>query len=415
MIKKNRKKLLYISLLFLIGLLFFGLINFSKIEENIVTKYPNLRFAKYLFKTNPLVNKISNDYNVKFLPNTEFVKLNFEKKKINFKNQYYNPPEDESIGYKGYGTFFIELYKDKVLVVDFLGNIYFVNDYKKLATTQKLKSDLKAKRVFDTLLIKDTLYVSYSTKLNGCQKINISFSKINFNNLNFKKLFESNKCDDKGTPGRMQNFVHNNQNGILLSTIGGSYDKPGNIAQDKSSIFSKILFIDLESKKNLIYSYGHRVAQGLFVENNLILATEHGPRSGDEINKILFNKNYGWPIASYGEKYSFNYEKEPFYKKNHDSLGFEEPLFSFVPSIGISEIIKLPNNFSPHLQNKFIVSSLAGNSIFIITFDKNHSRVINQEKVFLNERIRDLKYDFQNKLILLALEENGELGILSLK
>jgi hypothetical protein len=41
--------------------------------------------------------------------------------------------------------------------------------------------------------------------------------------------------------------------------------------------------------------------------------------------------------------------------------------------------------------------------------------VINQEKVFLNERIRDLKYDFQNKLILLALEENGELGILSLK
>ena len=110
MIKKNRKKLLYISLLFLIGLLFFGLINFSKIEENIVTKYPNLRFAKYLFKPNPLVNKITNDYNVKFLPNTEFVKLNFEKK-INFKKQYYNPPKDESINYRQYGKFFIETYK----------------------------------------------------------------------------------------------------------------------------------------------------------------------------------------------------------------------------------------------------------------------------------------------------------------
>ena len=415
MFSKNKKKLFYICLLFLIGLLFFSFFNFSKIEEKIVKKYPNLRFAKYLFKPNPLVNKITNDYNVKFLPNTEFVKLNFEKKKINFKKQYYNPPKDESISYKTYGTFFIETYKKKILAIDFLGNIYSISDYKNLATTQDLKSDLKANRVYDTLVIEDVLYVAYSTIFDGCQKINISFSKIKFNDLNFKKLFESNKCDDRGTPGRMQNFVHNNQNGILLSTIGGSYDKPGNVAQDKSSILSKILFIDLESKKNFIYSYGHRVTQGLYAENNLILSTEHGPRSGDEINKILFNKNYGWPIASYGEKYSFNYEKEPFYKKNHELSGFEEPLFSFVPSIGISEIIKLPNNFSPHFQNKFIVSSLNGNSIFIITFDKNFSRVINQEKVFLNERIRDLKYDFQNKLILLALEENGELGILSLK
>ena len=63
----------------------------------------------------------------------------------------------------------------------------------------------------------------------------------------------------------------------------------------------------------------------------------------------------------------------------------------------------------------FIISSLFGRSIFIVNFDKNFSRVINYEKIFLNERIRDLKYDAKNKLILLALEENGELGILSLK
>ena len=130
---------------------------------------------------------------------------------------------------------------------------------------------------------------------------------------------------------------------------------------------------------------------------------------------ILFNKNYGWPIASYGEKYSFNYEKEPHFKKNHQEQGFEEPIFSFIPSIGISEIIKLPNNFSPHHQNKFIVSSLAGSSIFIVNFDKNFNKVINYEKIFLGERVRDLKYDYENKLILFALEENGELGVLSLK
>ena len=31
----------------------------------------------------------------------------------------------------------------------------------------------------------------------------------------------------------------------------------------------------------------------LYVDNDIILETEHG-QEGDEINKILNNKNYGW-------------------------------------------------------------------------------------------------------------------------
>ena len=31
--------------------------------------------------------------------------------------------------------------------------------------------------------------------------------------------------------------------------------------------------------------------------------------------------------------------------KNHDEFNFVEPIFSFVPSIGISEMIKVPENF----------------------------------------------------------------------
>jgi hypothetical protein len=412
MLKKKAKYIFYICLLLLTTLFFF---NFSIIKDNIVKKYPNLRFTKYLFKPNSLLNNISNDYNVKFLPNTEFIKLDFKKKKINFKEKYYYPPQDKSVSYTNFGTFFLEVYRDRVLIVDYLGNIYFADNYKELPVTKNLKSDLNAKRVFDTLIIEDTLYISYASNFNNCKKINISFSKIESDNLNFKKLFESSKCEDNGVPGRMQYFEHNNKKGILLSTAGGSYDNPGADPQNKLSLFGKILFIELNSKKNYLYSYGHRVIQGLFVENDLILSTEHGPRGGDEINKILFEKNYGWPIASYGEKYSFDYEKKPTYKKNHESEGFVEPLFSFITAIGISEIIKLPNDFSPHFKNKFIISSLYGRSIFIVNFDKNFSRVINYEKIFLNERIRDLKYDSKNKLILLALEENGELGILSLK
>ena len=32
---------------------------------------------------------------------------------------------------------------------------------------------------------------------------------------------------------------------------------------------------------------GHRVIQGLNINNDIIISTEHGPRGGDEINKIL--------------------------------------------------------------------------------------------------------------------------------
>ncbi len=52
-----------------------------------------------------------------------------------------------------------------------------------------------------------------------------------------------------------------------------------------------------------------------------------------------------------------------------------------------------------------------GRSLYFIKFDDIFTKVLTYEKVFLGERIRDIKY-FKN-FILLALEENGELGILS--
>ena len=75
------------------------------------------------------------------------------------------------------------------------------------------------------------------------------------------------------------------------------------------NIYGKILEIKFNSNKSKIISIGHRNPQGFFYSEkyNFIISTEHGPRGGDEINKILSNKNYGWPIVSLGEKYDFKY------------------------------------------------------------------------------------------------------------
>ena len=230
----KKKIFYYFVFTTLLGSFFYIFLNFSSIKNNVYSKYPNIELTKYLFKNQSLINNINNDYNVKFLPETEFVKLEFIKKKIEFKKEYYNPPKNKSISYKTYGTFFIDQHINNIVVTDFLGNIYIINNNddllnknKKILNTKNLQSNLNATRVFDTLIINDTLYVSHITNTDDCQKINVSFAKIKSNNLNFKNLFKSNECNENGAPGRMQFFKHNKKDGILLSTNAGTFDSPG--------------------------------------------------------------------------------------------------------------------------------------------------------------------------------------------
>ena len=48
------------------------------------------------------------------------------------------------------------------------------------------------------------------------------------------------------------------------------------------------------------WSYGHRVIQGLFIEDDVLYSTEHGDRAGDEFNVITEGGNYGWPNVTSG-------------------------------------------------------------------------------------------------------------------
>ena len=159
---------------------------------------------------------------------------------------------------------------------------------------------------------------------------------------------------------------------------------------------------------------GHRNIIGLYSDKNVILSTEHGPYSGDEINNIKNKKSYGWPVASYGEKYSRgNSDDGPFYKKDHKSNNFVEPIYSFIPAIGISEIIKLPNNFSNMWEDNFLISSLNGKKLHRVKFDQEYTKMIYSEEIYIGDRMRDLLYNTKKQKIILALELTGSLGILT--
>ncbi|MEE2695288.1 MAG: PQQ-dependent sugar dehydrogenase, partial [Pseudomonadota bacterium] len=84
----------------------------------------------------------------------------------------------------------------------------------------------------------------------------------------------------------------------------------------------------------------------------------------------------------------------------------------FIPSIGISEIINIPNDFIENWVNNFLIASLNKRSIFRVKFDNDYSKIIFNEEIYIGKRIRDIKYLKKKKKILLALEDRAEIGVL---
>jgi hypothetical protein len=402
------------------------LLNYPDLKKEIKKKYPNLSFTKHLFKEKSLINNISNDYNEKFLPVSQFTKLSLKKNKINFRPEYYSRhlSTNSGIGSPPYGSFFIEIFKDNVWLVDYLGGIYKI-PYEKLSNKKFsvidpkiIKSNFSTDKVLDTLIHEERIYISYVNKKNECKTINIASADINKAKLDFVDFYKAKECGNLILGGRMVFYEHNKKKGIIVTTHGHTYNEPDNTPQNDKSIYGKNLFIDFEKKDYIIFSKGHRVAQGLYTDGNIILQTEHGPRGGDEINSIFYKGNYGWPIASYGEKYGLKkkliFTENTTYAKDHYKNNFIEPIYSFIPSIGISEIIKLPHTFSNHFKNNFILSSLNSRHLYRIKFNSSFKKIIYKEKIFIKERVRDLKFHKKLNLILMAFEENGEIGILSI-
>ena len=88
----------------------------------------------------------------------------------------------------------------------------------------------------------------------------------------------------------------------MLMTTGDAQEQ--SLPLNKTSVVGKILRLNLDGSipgdnpnpNSLVWSYGHRNAQGLWLApNGVIYSSEHGPTTDDELNILTVNKNYGWP------------------------------------------------------------------------------------------------------------------------
>ncbi len=151
-----------------------------------------------------------------------------------------------------------------------------------------------------------------------------------------------------------------------------------------------------------IYTIGHRNIQGAAKHpvTGELWTNEHGPQGGDEINREVAGKNYGWPIISYGQQYNTTTQVG----EGTSKLGLEQPvsvweaLDGSTPAAGAAKSSTAPSGMAFYTGDKFaqwqgslFMGALAGKSVWRMTLNGN--RITSRERLFteLNERIRAVK------------------------
>jgi aldose sugar dehydrogenase len=227
--------------------------------------------------------------------------------------------------------------------------------------------------------------------------------------LQWTTLFETKPCVPLATKERPAKFdglfnggrlVLLNDHELLLSTGDHAMEGFGfstAASQDPEGSYGKTVLINLQDHNSSIYSSGHRNPEGLLLApDGTLWETEHGPRGGDELNRVEKGHNYGWPLATYGVEYGTHGWPLSAKPGSHD--GFDEPFYSWYPSIGPSNLIEVTSPRFPSWRGDLLVSSLAGQSLFRMRLREN--RIVHTEQIIIGERIRDILEGHDGELVL---------------
>ena len=331
-----------------------------------------------------------------------------------------------------------EIFTSKVIdtnIMDLLPDKEIYSKWTKYQTKDGVKvfSDMRFEPSYmgqgiNSILIDDNkIYFSASKKRiidnKECNNTSFYTGDINYNLVKFDELFMPSGCvqdPNKQQGGRIVKF---NEEELIFS-IGEwrIYEDKVELdnfdPQKEDNLFGKIISFNKENKKYKILAKGLRNPQGLYFdrENSTVVITDHGPKGGDEIN-IIYNKNdipnFGWPIASYGVPYSKSEKRKFTTHKN-----FSKPIYYFPKSVGISQVVKVPNKFIDSKFSAYFVVSMGDNieegDMSIHYFEFDNQNVINHETYSVNQRIRDILYVEDQNFYLLFFENNSSIGVLRL-
>jgi glucose/arabinose dehydrogenase len=209
--------------------------------------------------------------------------------------------------------------------------------------------------------------------------------------------------------------------GTLLMTIGDRGSDPPR-AQDLADHAGKVLrlnddgsipadnpFVNDPEALDEIYAYGVRNIQGMVVDpdRGTVWVSDHGPRGGDEINRIEAGLNYGWPLVTRGLDYG---SEGPFPDAiNRRMEGVVEPFYEFLPTHAPSGLAFVTGDrFSPWTGN-LLAGGLRSERIRRVVFDEQE--VLHEEELLLQDigRIRDVRQGPDGYIYVLNDESDGGL------
>jgi glucose/arabinose dehydrogenase len=225
---------------------------------------------------------------------------------------------------------------------------------------------------------------------------------------------------DKSGPGHPGGRLLFLPDGTLLLTVGDGYEYKA-AAQDLSSDLGKILrltrdgapapdnpFAGRDDVRPAIWTYGHRNVQGLALDpaTGDVWAHEHGPRGGDEVNRLRAGANYGWPLVTHGIDYDLSIISERAF-----APGVERSWFFWAPSIAPSGLAVYRGSAFADWEGKLLVGGLVSKSVSRLRPAKEPGFFIEEERMFGSEgkRIRDVRMGPDGLVYLLTDEEAAEL------
>lgn len=177
----------------------------------------------------------------------------------------------------------------------------------------------------------------------------------------------------------------------LLLTTGDYYNST--IAQNLSSLNGKVLRMTLTGgvpadnpiPNSLVYSWGHRNAQGLVLApNGILYSSEHGPSNDDELNIIIPNRNYGWPnVEGFCDLAEQSF---------CDANNVVEPIEAWTPTLAVAGIDYYNHPAIPEWQHSILMTTLKQPGFFQLKLSEDGQSIVEQLPYFNYSfgRVRDI-------------------------
>ena len=312
---------------------------------------------------------------------------------------------------------------DQLLITQKSGEIFIVNtnDHTKIEIDHEFPFVQHGQGgLLDIVSEKNIVWVTGSIKKNGKYTTAIYRAELNNNNLiNEYLIYEAYPYFSNGKHFGSRIEILDD---YLYASIGER--GKGMIAQNFSNSIGSIIRIHKDGKlpkdnphitgnnwSPELYQIGVRNPQGMTLDTKtkIIYISNHGPKGGDFIGKVISGSNYGWKKVGWG---GTNYSGTKIGDGNAWEPGFLKPDFIWVPSIAVSGIKFYNGDAFPQWQNSLLVSSLKYQYLSVL--HRKNDKFFKEEIIFKDKigRVRDIEIDQLGFIYIIADETDSNLFVL---